>query len=92
MILLFIFFISFLSFIIIELKTILLSLMKFFIYLALICKTLTIDYKKNTDILMSKKFPHSRLKEIEDLNFLLEKIESQSTMMVLFHADSCHHW
>ena len=66
--------------------------MKYFLLLSFIYQTLNVDFKKNTDILKSKKFFSSRLKEIENLTFLQDKIDSQSNMLILFHADWCHHW
>lgn len=66
--------------------------MKFFVYLTLIYQYVSIDFQINNGILNSKRFRSHRLEELDNLNTVLQKIESESNMLILFYADWCHHW
>jgi hypothetical protein len=66
--------------------------MKFFIFFALIYQFLSIDFKRNNGILNSRRFRSPRHEELENLNIIQDKIDSESNMLILFYADWCHHW
>lgn len=69
------------------------TMMKLLVSCILITMCISIEFSKNKGILNSEKLPNVRAIDVEDLEFVKEKIFNESeNSIVVFHAEWCPHW
>ncbi len=61
-------------------------------FLLLLDLVLNIEFKKNSDILNTPKLSNPNVKEVEDLQDILNLISQHTNFLIVFHADWCYYW
>ena len=64
----------------------------FFYLLLLLNFVKSIEFKKNSDILNTPKSADPKVKEILEIQDILNHISQSKHFIIVFHADWCYHW
>lgn len=52
----------------------------------------SLEFKKNSNILNTEKFPEPKVKEIDQLDYITNLIKNEKNFIIVFYADWCYHW